>query len=187
MVLPISFDDVAYYRNEFRGDLIITHGVIYYFPHTRVSAARFSPEIGGKDGAEVIGALGNLIPILSMAPYAHTIADKAAKIGKFLRRACLPSVNSPHIRKLRLWSGRDSSETLQHILDSYIERVRSEPLDFSDEAVPKPLRFSLEEVENISIGLKLRFDAKFDTHDFRVNPIRQSMLRKAIKESGFGR
>ena len=185
MVLPISFDDVAYYRNEFRGDLIITHGVIYYFPHTRVSAARFSHEIGGKDGAEVIGALGNLVPILSMAPHAHTVADKAVKIGKFLKRACLPSINNPHIRKLRLWSGRDSSETLQHLLDAHIERVRIDPLDFSDEAVPKPLRFSLEEVENISIGFKLKFDAKFDTHDFRINPIRRSLLRKALKEGGF--
>ncbi|MDQ3713011.1 MAG: hypothetical protein M3388_12450 [Acidobacteriota bacterium] len=52
MKLPISFDEVSYFNNEYRGDLIITKGVLYYFPHTRVIHARYADELGGKDASQ---------------------------------------------------------------------------------------------------------------------------------------
>ena len=55
MKLPVSFDEVSYFKNQYRGDLIITRGILYYFPHTRVRASRSAPELGGKDAAEAIG------------------------------------------------------------------------------------------------------------------------------------
>ena len=45
MNLPISFEEVSYFNNEYRGDLIVTKGVLYYFPHTRVNYARRADEL----------------------------------------------------------------------------------------------------------------------------------------------
>jgi len=47
------------------------------------------------------------------------------------------------------------------------------------------MRFSAEEIENARIGLKFRFDAKYDNHDFRVNLIQRSLFNKALQEGGF--
>src|SRR5215813_8392882 len=115
--LPVSFDEVSYYRNEYRGDLIVTRGILYYFPHTRVAASHFSPEIGGGDVAEAIGVAGNFVPFLALAPHLHAAVDKSVKIGKFFGRFFLPSVNSPRIRNSKLWTGRDTNEVLQKLLD----------------------------------------------------------------------
>lgn len=185
MTLPISFDDVSYFKNEYRGDFIITHGVLYYFPHTRVAASRHAREIGGKDTADLIGVVGNLTPFLGAVPWIHTAADKSVKIGKLLRRTFRPTINSPRIKHQRLWTGRETSEALQHTLDAYIEKTKQEPLGFEDDSVPKPIRFAAEEMENIRLKLTFRFDAKFDNHDFRINPLRRSLLKRALQEGGF--
>ncbi len=34
--IPISFDNVTYFNDTYLGDLIITQGVMYYFPHTNI-------------------------------------------------------------------------------------------------------------------------------------------------------
>ena len=45
-----SFDDVSYFKNQFRGDLIITEGRLDYFQHTNVAAAKTVE--GGPGGGE---------------------------------------------------------------------------------------------------------------------------------------
>jgi hypothetical protein len=83
-----------------------------------------------------------------------------------------------------LWCGNESNESLQKQLDQYIERIRQESLNFADDAVPKPMRFAVGEIENVSFGLKFNFDAKFDSHDFRVNLFHRKYLREALREAG---
>ena len=60
MRLPVSFDDVWYFRKEYRGDLVVTDGVLYYFPHTNATlekARRNAPDPA--DGvAPFLGAAG---------------------------------------------------------------------------------------------------------------------------------
>lgn len=183
--MPISFEEVSCFNNEFRGDLIVTKGVIYYFPHTRVAAARYSQEIGGRDAAEIIGLIGNLIPIIRTVPWLHAAADKSVKAGKFLKRAFRPTTNSPRIRKIHLWKGSKTNESLQQLLDEYIERIKQEYLKFEEDSVPKPMRFNIEEMQNTRFGLKYKFDTKFDNHDFRVNIIHRSLFKKALQKGGF--
>jgi hypothetical protein len=186
MKLPVSFDEVSYFKNEYRGDLIITSGILHYFPHTRVSASHFTPEIGGKDAVEAIGWIGgNFVPTVGSAPYLHTAAEVSVKLGKFLRRFFLPSMNSPKIRKANLWSGREPDVALQNILDSYIEKARKTKLEFADDSVPKPMRFLASDMENVRIKFKLKFDAGYDNHDFRVSPLLLGKFKKALKEGGF--
>ena len=185
MNLPISFEEVSYFNNEYRGDLIVTKGVLYYFPHTRVKHARYADELGGKDVMPVFELLGNLAPLFGTVPWIRVIADKSIKAGKTLKRTFRPTINSPQIRKIHLWRGNDSSENLQEILNNYIENQKRENLKFDEDSVPKPMRFAINEVENIRFGYKLKFEAKFDNHDFRVNLIHKSLLKKALIEAGF--
>ena len=185
MKLPISFEEVSYFNNEYRGDLIVTKGVLYYFPHTRVVHSRYSDELGGKDVMPVFELLGNLAPLFAAVPIIRATADKSVKFGKFLKRTFRPTTNSPRIRKLKLWRGNDTNEFLQKILDEYIETVKKENLKFDEDSVPKPMRFAADEIENPRFGLKFTFDAKYDNHDFRVNLIHRSLFYKALKEGGF--
>ena len=185
MKLPVSFEDVSYFKNEFRGDLIVTKSVLYYFPHTRVKYARYADELGGKDAMPIFDLLGNLTPIFATVPWIRVAADKSIKVGKTLRRTFRPTTNSPQIRKIHLWRGNDTNENLQKVLDEYIENLKKENLKFEEDSVPKPMRFSAGEIENVRFGLKLKFDTKFDNHDFRVNLIHRGLLKKALMEAKF--
>ena len=185
MKLPISFEEVSYFNNEYRGDLIVTKGVLYYFPHTRVKYARYAQELGGKDAMPLFELLGNLAPIFAAVPWIRAAADKSVKAGKFFKRIFRPTTNLPEIRKIQLWSGNNTNEKLQIILDEYVERVKKERLEFEEDSVPKPMRFTFDEIENVRFGLKFNFDAKFDNHDFRVNLIHKSLFKKALTVAGF--
>lgn len=185
MKLPISFEEVSYFKNEYRGDLIVTKGVMYYFPHTRVKYARHADELGGKDGMVIFDLLGNLSPIFAAVPWLRIVADKSVKTGKLFKRTFRPTINSPQIRKKRLWRGNETNETLQNVLDEFISQAKKDSLKFEEDSVPKPIRFSADEVENEKFGSKFKFDAKFDHHDFKVNLIHRSLFRKALHEAGF--
>lgn len=185
MKLPVSFEEVSYFNNEYRGDLIVTRSVLYYFPHTRVNYARGADELGGKDAMAVFDLLGNFVPGLGAAPLIRSAADKSIKVGKFLKRTFRPTVNAPRIREKKLWRGNETSESLQAVLDAYIERIKSEKLKFEEDSVPKPMRFSSAEIENAKFGLKFKFDAKYDNHDFKVNLMHRGLFKKALQEAGF--
>lgn len=185
MNLPISFEEVSYFNNEYRGDLIVTKGVLYYFPHTRVKYQRFAEELGGKDKMVIFDLLGNFAPILGTVPLLRAAADKSVKAGKFLKRAIRPTTNSPRIRKIQLWRENEADEKLQAILDEYIEKVKMESLKFDEDSVPKPMRFSVDEIKQVRFNFKFKFYAKYDNHDFRVNLIHRSLFKKALLEGGF--
>jgi hypothetical protein len=185
MKLPISFEEFSYFNNEYRGDLIVTEGVLYYFPHTRVNYARGAEELGGKDAMAVFELLGSFVPLLGTVPWIRATADKSVKIGKFLKRKFRPTINTPRIRKEKLWRGGETNESLQAVLDAYIEKIKREKLGFEEDSVPKPMRFSAVEIENAKFGLKFKFDAKYDNHDFKVNLLHRGLLKKALQEAGF--
>lgn len=185
MKIPISFEEVSYFNNEYRGDLIVTKGVLYFFPHTRVKYARHADELGGKDAMVIFDLLGNFAPIFATVPWLRVAADKSVKTGKFLKRTFRPTTNAPQIRKNRLWRGNETNEFLQNALDKFILDAKKDSLKFEEDSVPKPMRFAVEEVKNARFNLKFKFDAKFDNHDFRVNLIHRGLLKKALHEAGF--
>ena len=183
--LPISFEEVSYFNNEYRGDLIVTKGILYYFPHTRVKYARHSEELGGKDAMVIFDLLGNLAPLLGTVPWLRVAADKSVKTGKFLKRTFRPTTNSPKIRQQNLWRSGETNENLQKVLDEFILETKKDSLKFEEDSVPKPMRFSVDEITDARFGLKFKFDAKYDNHDFKVNLIHRSLFKKALIEAGF--
>jgi hypothetical protein len=184
-MLPIAFEEVRYFRNEYRGDLIVTKGVLYYFPHTRVRHSRFAPELKGSRTVELVGLAGLLYPFAEAVPWLYVAADRSVKLGKLLRRSFYPIKNKPRISREGLWISGESDSLLQQKLDAHIESLKNEPLKFEEDSVPKPVRFQVSEIENLSLKIKLRFDAKFDSHDFRVNPLHRNLLKRALIEAGF--
>ena len=167
MSLPMSFDDVPYFGNEYRGDLIITHGVIYYFPHTNVALER------KKRGYRATDHLG-----LIALPF-----DLLGMLIKELRT----TTNNPKLRELGLWKEGESSQSLQARLDSHIAEVKKQPSQLVqyEFTLPKPMRFPHSDIKNLSLRGGLRFDTEYDSHDFAIGFHRSKSLREALWEGGF--
>lgn len=182
MRLPVSFDEVAYFRKEYRGDLIITHGVIYYFPHTNVAlekARRNAPNPA--DGvASLLGSAGEAVS-LGLALYRG-----AAGLWRKLRR---PTINQPRLKSGGLWAVGASSQEIQSLLDPYVASKRREPprLVAYEYTLPKPMRFPGQEIRNLRVRFGgLKFETEFDSHDFTVGLRRGGLLREALREGAFG-
>ena len=185
MSLPISFEEVSYFRNAYRGDLIITKGVIYYFPHTNVEEDRYRG-LSGKDEVTAIGGLlGFIVPILGASSLGFWLVEKGWQFSRFLRRTFLPTNNRPKIRKKKLWHGNETNESLQKRLDEFIEERKKDSPEITELSLPRPMRFPLKNVSNMRVGLKLKFDTEFDDHDFGVNFFQHSKLKIALKEGKF--
>ncbi|HBB94150.1 MAG TPA: hypothetical protein DC054_02055 [Blastocatellia bacterium] len=163
----MSFDNVSYFGDQYRGDLIITHGVIYYFPHTNMALQKKETGYGRPTGLGLIGVLLDLI-------------------SPFLREL-VATTNQPDLRDVGLWRNGDSSQSLQARLDVHIAEVKKQPTDVLqyEYRVPKPMRFALAEIKNLSTRGGLRFDAAYDTHDFSIGFRRKRLLRDALSEGGF--
>ncbi|HEX8336262.1 MAG TPA: hypothetical protein VF621_05995 [Pyrinomonadaceae bacterium] len=181
MRLPVSFDDVWYFRKEYRGDLIVTDGVLYYFPHTNAElekARRNAP--GAADGvAPFIGAAGEALN-LGLGLY-----KVAAGLWRKLRR---PTINRPRLKQAGLWAFGANSRDMQALLDARVEAARREParLVAYELTLPKPMRFAAAEMRGVRLRLGvLKFDTEFDGHDFTVGLRRAKLLRRALRDGGF--
>jgi hypothetical protein len=166
MTLPISFDNTSYFKNEYRGDLVVTRGVIYYFPHTNVAKEK-------KESGEITGHFG----------LAGVLLDFLVMKVKQLTA----TTNNPKLRGLGLWREGETSESLQARLDAYIAEAKKESLQLMqyEYSLPKPMRFARADIKNLSVRGGLRFDTEYDTHDFSISLIRSKALREALWEGGF--
>lgn len=163
MRLPVSFDDTPYFKNEYRGDLIITRGVIYYFPHTNVSWER--DRLFGPPGLD----------------------DAVLDYLMMKLKGLTATMNRPKLRQLGLWREGDTSQSLQSRLDAYIAGVKKEPLLLTqyEHSLPKPMRFARADIKNLSVRGGLRFDTEYDTHDFYLSFMRSKVLLEVLREAGF--
>jgi hypothetical protein len=166
MSLPISFDDVPYFGNQYRGDLIITHQVIYYFPQVDVTEER------KKRGYRATDHLG-----LIALPF-----DFLGMLIKELQT----TTNQPKLREIGMWKEGETSQTLQSRLDSHIAELKKQPTNLAQFAntLPKPMRFALTDIKNLSLRGGLRFDTEYDSHDFAIGFHRKKLLRDALWEGG---
>lgn len=169
----VSIDGVPYYkitgRYCFRGDLILTRGSIYFFPHTDLELQRDD----AAQALEVLGMGGRLlVPIV-------------AWVVRLLRPLAVRGVNNSDLRDSGLWQDGDSSESLQSRLNGRITELKRGK--FSRTGLPIPLRVGRDEVTRlrISAGGTLSFDAQSDSHDFSVGMFRKQFLREALWQCGF--
>lgn len=185
MVLPVSFDNIAAYGHTSVGDLIITHGVLYFFPHTesallkRWKRPESAAEWAGISLEGLVFVFGHLLgPLVGPGLSLLTI-----------RVLHLPTRNRSRLRRLGLWKQGDSSPALQARLDEYISgmKARKGTLEEFSTSLPKPMRFASGDLSNLSITTlgTLRFDSSFDHYDFSVGVMTKKALRDALWLGGF--
>lgn len=181
MRLPLSFDDTWYFRREYRGDLVVTEGVLYYFPHTNATlekARRNAPD-----------PVDGVLPFSGPAGEAFDVGFGLYKAARDVwRKVRTPSVNQPRLKKEGLWVVGASSRDLQALLDARVEQMRREPprLVAYELTLPKPLRFAAAAVKGARVRLGvLKFETEFDSHDFTVGLRRAGLLRRALRDGGF--
>ncbi|HYH86498.1 MAG TPA: hypothetical protein VEX60_13685 [Pyrinomonadaceae bacterium] len=167
MSLPISFDDVQSYYCV--GDLIITHRVIYFFPHTDSFEENKNRGVRPTDHLGFIGLFFDLLGAGSKELHTTTNHSRLLKSG--------------------LWKEGESSQMLQSRLDAHIAEQKKEkqrPEDFTL-SLPKSMRFAVEDIQNLSVDYSgtLAFDAHYDNHFFGVGLKRKKLLREALREGGF--
>ncbi len=186
LTLPVSFDDVPYFKNQFRGDLVVARGVIYYFPHTNVEAERSRKKIGPADaidfGAQFLGTIGEFIGLFGLGKAVYNRTEN------FRRKLRKPTINRPRLCEKGLWPVNGSRENIERLLDAYIAAEKSNPPQLTDYqfSLPKPMRFSHSQVNRMRVKFgSLRFDTEFDNHDFTVGLRRQKLLREALREGEF--
>lgn len=176
MPLPMSFEDTSYFSKTCGGDLIITNGVIYYFPHTILNDEPNKPLSTWNE----MTRHGGLLFLLADLLIIFGISSRSQKDA---------TVNSPLIRNVGLWRDGDSSETLQQRLDAHLAELKKqvrEPGHFGM-SLPAPMRFARGDITGLSFESAgtLKFQAHFDHHDFFVNQKRMKLLQSALQEGGF--
>lgn len=170
--LPISFDNVTYFDNTYLGDLIITQGVIYYFPHANVEKERQNKRDRVGIVTRHFGLLGLLIN-LSIMGFWRLVEGGGV------------SVNRSRLKTNGVWKDVDDNKKTQMQLDSYIAEVKKEPIDIGEYGLTKPMRFAKADVKNIKVGSTLKFDTEFDNHDFKIGVFKKKMLKDALWFGGF--
>jgi hypothetical protein len=162
----MTFDDVSYFGDEYRGDLVITHGVIYYFPHTNVALQKEETGYG--------------------APVAFRLLIALIYLVSPVTRDLVSTTNQPELREMGLWRDGESSQSLQARLDAYIAGAVQAPQHSQFEyGLPRPMRFARADIKNISMRGGLRFDTECDNHAFSIGLRRKRRLREALWEGGF--
>ena len=181
MRLPVSFDDVWYFRREYRGDLVVTDGVLYYFPHTNATLEQ------ARQGAP--DPVDGIAPFIGDAGEALGLGLGLYRVAAGLwRKLRTPTINQPRLKKEGVWMVGASSRELQARLDSRVEAARREParLVAYELTLPKPRRFAAGELKDVRLRLGvLKFETEFDDHDFQVGLRRAGLLRRALREGGF--
>jgi hypothetical protein len=183
MFVPISFDNVSYFRNEFRGDLIVTQGVLYFFPHTNLSAEK--PKRSYHPPANLALFLGPAGDIMNLG---IGVIDKLFDLWDWFARG---TINQTRLKEKGLWPPAPAnleSRATQQQLDKFIKEAQKEPgpLVSYQYSLPKPMRFSTAQIKNLRIRAgTLRFDSEFDSHDFAIGFRRRRRLREALRSAEF--
>jgi hypothetical protein len=171
MTLPLSIDDVSYYNKAFVGDLIITPGKIYFFPHAKAERK----ESRAIDAASALGEHAGLIGVV--------IGLIVAVVSKELR-----TTNKSQLHKNGMWKAYDTNEELQSRLDTYVEALKQKqkPDDFSS-SLPKPIRIASDEIVKIKTSFtgKVLIETRYDKHDFDIGFKRKKVLLEALTEGKF--
>ena len=166
MTLPVVITEVSYFNNAYRGDLVISRGVLYYFPWVNV-------ELENKQKVDT-GPLVRLFPldlIIGLVIVAIQAFRQAHKESK--------------LKELGLWQPGQTDDALKARLDAFIADVRTKPAQLTEYeyGLPQPLRFAAGEIKNLSLNSGLSFDTECDTHDFET--FHKTDLLQALKEAGF--
>jgi hypothetical protein len=171
MSLPVQISNARYRvagSYIYKGDLIVSWGIIYYVPLQYLKSRGMQDE-----GALFGGVVGGLL-VGKMESYTPNV-DESIKLFE-----------RPVMNWKLLWQSRPTDQHLQAVLDSYITELKNYPSASVDD-LPVPGRYPKAEVRNLSLNAlgRLSFETQFDEHVFKIGLLAKSKLQQALKESGF--
>ena len=164
MSLPIRVKNVRYKvagKYAYQGDMIITAGVMYYFPHTDLIQRRINRAVDAMAFAAG-GLAGDFIRDLGLADF-----DKSAD---------------------PLLQAEGHSLRIQEKLDAYIAELKAKRSSVTlSSYLPIPLRYTTNEIKNLSLTVmgSVQFEAHYDTHFYNAGFARKKVLRTSLIEAGF--
>jgi hypothetical protein len=187
MNLPTSIDNVHYYYNKsstnswivpkcFTGDLIVTKGVMYFFPHT---AGQYKPK-----GTEHFGLLPGLV---TDAALSSKNSSRLRKNGLWLESDSSETLQTrldAHINELKGSNARQDVEELlgQNTFKWYCMLLT----EGGRNTIPYPERFTRHDIKTVdrSLGGEYTFDVSPNKHTFKVGLMRKNFLSDALWEAG---
>jgi hypothetical protein len=164
MSLPAVIHNVKYKvagKYAYKGEFVITAGVIYYLPHTDLIQRRINTAVSAMSG--VAGGMA----------------------GRMIRDLKLPDHDDKRNRVLR---GRESSLILQQKLDAYIRELKETRSSVTlSTALPLPMRYAKDDVKNLLVKPmgSVFFKAGYDTHLYKTGLLRRKYVMRALTEAGF--
>jgi len=167
VTLPLRLSGVPYFDNAYRGDLIVTQGVLYYIPWVNVALEQKQQHDLQMDRLFPLSIVIELVAgVIKSWNQAHT---------------------KPKVETLGLWLPGQTDDALKARLDAYIEyeKTQTAPITDYEYGVPRPMRFAAPDIKNLSLNSTLKFDTEFDSHDFGISVFDQTQLAQALKEAGF--
>jgi len=172
-----TFGEISYFDDEFRGDLIILPGAIYYFPVRRSGYNRIYLFDGPID--RVLNFLLKLGLVLFSGVGLIDIVDAASDTFRLARRPNKTSMPQS-IMKLGLWKSGEDPKVFQNKLDWYIQQRSQMKSNFSNRSIPKPFSIKKSEIKNISLKWRLIVQTEYESHDFGISPFRRKALEAAL-------
>ncbi len=167
--LPFKLKNIHYYGDRFAGDLIITTGVIYFFPIRDLDKEREKDQ-------NHRGLLG----------YAIRKVKENERERKYKNKSYFDQNN--------LWNSKADEEIIRKRLDNHIDELRSkDEIIFSsfltntkEISLPLPMRFEINSVKNIKLlSNQLYFETVADKHNFDINPYNIRLLSDVIQKARF--
>lgn len=168
MNLPVRLKNVRYKvagKYAYKGDMIVTEGIVYYFPHTDLVQRRINRTVKAMSYAAGWAAGG--------------VADG---LIKNLELTDFESDSGSHLHT------KDSNSTVQVRLDAYIEEMKKGRSTVTlSTYLPIPLRYTRAEVKNLSLTFmgSVSFEAHYDTHFYNIGLARKKLLRTSLSDAGF--
>src|ERR1041385_8087872 len=107
MTLPRLITQVSYFDNAYRGDLVISHGVLYYFPWVNVALEQKQTRSD---------QLVRLFPL-----------DLAIDLAGIAIKAISHADEKSNLEDLRLWRSDQPDEALKARLVAYMADQRANP------------------------------------------------------------
>lgn len=174
-ILPAVFHEVSYFDDEYRGELIVTEGCLYYIPVKKTGYDKVYVLGGVPD--RVINFVLKFILISVMGIGVGELYGSARRAWRFVRRGQIQE-NLPQTKVRSFWNTSLSNDALQWQLDGYIRKKRAGKL-------MRPQRFCLDQISNPKFEWRFTFTTEYDQHDFGISPFHRSAFRQTLIAGGF--
>jgi hypothetical protein len=206
MILPLCFRNVPYKvagSSKYKGDLILTHEIIYYFPHTDIATKWFSIigticfVVFGILAIPVLFVLGIIFPAAAQEAIKSLLESGFKGAWKVMKngRHSIPEQNNELLHPENVDASLVNLFPLilhpvlwyRLILDCAVLTLKENQSVLSS-SLPAPMRFSKNGIHCLSLSFigTLTIETEFDMKNrFSLGVFKKDLLRRGLKAARF--